>query len=42
MLGGFGFLVQQFSFWPVVVVVYMAAMVLVVLVAFFFGHQARA
>lgn len=34
MLGGFGFLVHQFSFWSVVGVVYMAAMALVVLIAF--------
>jgi len=34
MLGGFGSLIYQFSFWPVVGVAYMAAMALVVLIAF--------
>ena len=34
MLGGFGFLIYQFSFWSVVGVVYLVAMVLVVLIAF--------
>ncbi len=34
VLGGFGFLVHQFSFWSVVGVVYLAAMALVVLIAF--------
>ena len=34
MLGGFGSLIYQFSFWSVVGVVYMAAMALVVLIAF--------
>lgn len=34
MLGGFAFLVHQFSFWSVVGVAYLAAMTLVVLLAF--------
>ena len=34
MLGGFGSLVYQFSFWSVVSVVYMTAMALVVFIAF--------
>jgi hypothetical protein len=34
LLGGFGSLIYQFSFWPVVGVVYMVAMALVVLIAF--------
>ena len=34
MLGGFGFLAHQFSFWSVVGVAYLAAMALVVLIAF--------
>jgi len=34
MLGGFGFLIYQFSFWSVVGIAYMVAMALVVLIAF--------
>jgi len=34
MLGGFGFLIYQFSFWSVVGVVYLAAIALVVLIGF--------
>ena len=34
ILGGFGILVHQFSFWPVVGMTYMIAMALVVLIAF--------
>jgi hypothetical protein len=34
MLGGFGSLIYQFSFWSVVGVVYLVAMALVVLIAF--------
>ena len=34
MLGGFGLLAHQFSFWSAVGVVYLAAMALVVLIAF--------
>ena len=34
MLGGFGFLIYQFSFWSVVGVVYLVAIALVVLIGF--------
>ncbi len=34
ILGGFGFVAHQFSFWSVIGVFYMTAMALVVLVAF--------
>jgi len=34
MFGGFGFLIYQFSFWSVVGVIYLVAMVLVVLITF--------
>ena len=34
ILGGFGFLAHQFSFWSVVGIAYMVAIALVVLIAF--------